>query len=166
MVDEDIEEIRKQLDNLKTGFEKKSNPDDKELYNQVIKNSVVQMPGHDEDTLGKDLQVISKELTKDENVFRFGNSDRQNIYWEALLCAVMEKPNYNSEVLPRYEFLKYFRYHYHILRGSVKSGQAERYKEIAGSLLGFKSFLEYRKAGVREGDAENIGLIEKIKKGR
>lgn len=118
------------------------------------------------DSLGNDLQEISRELTKDSNVFRFGNSNKLTVGLDSLLGAIGDKPYYNKNVRPRYEFIRHFRYHFAINNASIRSGQAERFKSIASSLLGFKAMLEYRSAGFQYNDdaEKKHSVLDKIKK--
>jgi hypothetical protein len=117
------------------------------------------------DTLGKDLQEISKELVKDSNVFRFGNMQSMFVFDDALLGAIADRPHFDKNTKDRYQFISSFRFHYAVNRGALKSAQAERFKDLAGSLLGFKAGLEYRGAiNPEEGDVKKQNILEKLKK--
>ena len=132
----------------------------------IFQPSIIKVKDKQEDTLGKDLQEITKELTNDENVLRFSNSQRNLIGYDSLLGAIGDYDLYKDDKEPRYTFIQRFRYHYAINRSALKSGQAERYKDLAGSLLGFKALLEYRHAGVRDPllDEKKHSMVDKLKK--
>lgn len=136
-----------------------------ETIDKILETSIVVDDEGDTDNLGTDLKEISKELTDDRNAFRFSNTNQLVLFEDSLLGAIADRPKYNPEVRPRYEFIRRFRYHYHIGRSAIKSAQADRFKELAGSLLGFKALLEYREAGVRSMEGEQkSGIIDRLKK--
>lgn len=132
---------------------------------EILDNSIVVDQSGSDDNLGKDLQEIAKQLTDDKNTFRFSNQSKRIIFEDSLLGAIGDIPVYDKKIKPRYAFVNSFRKHYHIGRASLKSGQADRYKDIAGSLLGFKGMLEYREAGVQGEDTKKSSIVDRIKKG-
>lgn len=150
--------------------DKKDDVDD--IVDALLNGSIVRVDRSDDDNLGKDLQVIAKEMNKDSNVFRFGNTGHQNLGRLSLLGAIGDRPFYKTKdsegnvIKPRYAFVQSFLYHYSVNRSALKSGHAERFKELAGSLLGFKAMLEYRASGIRQdlGEDRKHSLLDKIKK--
>ena len=135
-----------------------------EKIKELLNKANIKIIDDNNDTLGKDLQEIAKHLTIDDNVFKFGNSNKLVVFEDACLGSIEDKPYYNRDVKQRYEFIKHFRYHYAVNRSALKMAQAERFKDLAGSLIGFKAGLEYRGAVNPEGqDERKESLIEKIK---
>lgn len=141
------------------------NPIKKDLGSDIF-SSIVRIKDNSNDTLGKDLQEITKQFIDDKNVFRFGNIKNVDIGNDALLGAIGDKPRYDPTIKPRYEFVKYFRYHLSVNRSAVESRQADRFKDIVSSLLGFRSLLEYRSAGMSDplNEKREHNLMDKLKK--
>lgn len=143
--------------------------DDKEEFEKImdiVENSVVVDDSYD-DSLGKDLQEIANQLTNDKNTFRFSNYSKSILFEDALLGAIASRPNYKKDVKSRYSFLEAFRYNFHVGRGALKSGQVERFKDLASSLLAFRGALEWRNAGVSsEGFTEQkkSSIVDRFKK--
>ena len=133
--------------------------DEDELINSLINDL---KPVEDtSDTLGKDLQVITKECVRPSNRFIFGFMDKQNCGWDALLATIGDKPK------DRYDFAAIFRYHYHTDRSAVKGQFFDKFKEIVSSIIGFRGMLAYREAGVRSDIMESekkTGLLDRLKK--
>jgi len=139
--------------------------EEREVLKNLVNVSNVKEVVEGDDTLGKDLQEISKELTKDLNVHRFGNTNQLVVFEDALLGAIGDRPNYPTDIKDRYCFIRSFRYHYAVNRSALKSAQAERFKDLASSLLGFKAGLEMRGAiNEEEGSPKKAGILEKLKK--
>ena len=140
--------------------------DKREFESQIdklLEGTIVKVD--DDPSMGQEMQEIAKELTKDENVFRFGNPARQTIGWDSLLGALGERPNYNPNIKPRYAFIQCFRFIHAVNRSAIKSAQAERYKDLGSSLLGFQGALQYRGAGVPGMEEEKKhSLLDKIRK--
>lgn len=138
---------------------------EKDILKRLVNVSNVKEVDQGDDTLGKDLQEISKELTKDGNVYRFGNTNVLVTFEDALLGAIGDRPVYDKGVKDRYNFVRSFRYHYAVNRSALKSAQADRFKDLAGSLISFKAGLEYRGAiNEEEGSPKKAGILEKLKK--
>ena len=129
---------------------------------KIIKNSSIKVIDNSDGGFGKDLQKIAEEFNKDSNVHRFGNISKMILAQDALLGAVGDKPR------DRYDFIRRFRFHYVVNTSAVKSGHAEQFREICGSLLAFRGALEWKQAGVNVMGMENEknhGLLDKLKKG-
>lgn len=122
---------------------------------EIFEGSVVNIPQQSDETLGKDLQEIVKELRHKDNIARFSDTEKEKIGSLALLDAIADRPDYPEGIRTRYSFCKSFLKSYDIRRSAIKSAQVERFTKIVGSLLGFRGLLEYRSAGVRDYD---IGL--------
>lgn len=132
---------------------------------QIIENSIVVDEQGNDDNLGKDLQEIAKEITKDRNAFRFSNVPKAMAFYDAELHAWSDVPFYEKDVKPRYSWIKSYMYHLHINLGAEKSGQADRYKELAGNLMAFGGGLQYREAGIPQEEGKKSSIIDRIKKG-
>lgn len=132
---------------------------------EIIDNSIVVEPDGEDDNLGQDLRLIAKELVAEENTFRFSATNKMVLFEDSLLGALGDVPDYDKKVKPRYNFIKSFRRHYHIGLSAVKSGQAERYKDIAGSIIGFQGSLQYREAGVPVmEDDKKKGIVDRLRR--
>lgn len=145
--------------------------DEKIEYKNIMKildDSIVISDYEEQQGMGQDLQAISKELTDDKNVFRFSRYNDYINWYDAILQAIRDKPFYNKwygeNTKTRYAFLDRFLYHYHIGRGAIKSRALEKYTELASGLLGFESYLEYRKAGTNEYKDDKKGIVDRLKK--
>lgn len=159
MVFDEIEELKK-IDLL---INKKNNDN----IENFIDDSITVIPeDSNKDSFLEGMQEITKELTNDKNVFRFSNNNKLIVFHDSMLATISSVPYFDKKIRPRYEFLKYFRYNYHVGLSAIKSSQADRYKDIAGSLLAFRGMLEYRKAGVNDMNNMENNFSEKIKKGK
>lgn len=143
------------------------NEDELKKLEDIFDRSIVEVPSGSEDTLGKDLQEIVKELRHPDNIARFGNQEKEKIGNMSLLDAIADVPNYPVGVKARYSFIRSFQKSYDIRRSAIKSEQVERFTKIVSSLLGFRGLLEYRSAGVRDSDLGLLGqdkhnLLDKV----
>lgn len=136
-------------------------------YDKILKNSIVKIEDFKNNGLGEDFHEISKELTKDENTFRFSDTNKRTMPYDVLLATIQEVPNFPHNIKQRYTFIKVSRFNMAIYRSAIKSRQADRFKDIVSSLLGFKGMIEYRKAGVsnplNEDDSKH-SVMDNIKK--
>ena len=128
---------------------------EKEIDEQLINQSIVIEDDKNDKTLGEELFLITKEFNADENIHRFTNTARHEVFNMSLLGAIEEKPIYPTDIRPRYAFVKAFRKHHSLYKSTIKSSHAERFAEIVKSLLGFKAMLEYQHARTPEFEQEN-----------
>lgn len=146
---------------------KEEKPIENDSIDDILKNIDLKMVDDTEDTLGKDLQMIVKEYTADRNIMRFGYMEKRTIGHRSLLGAIADRPYYPTDVKPRYACCKSFLLNLAMNESAVKGVFADRFKDIAGSLMAFKSALEYRASGIGMGmeDSEKKhSLLDKIKK--
>lgn len=133
---------------------------------EILDNSIVVDDSEGDDNLGKDLQEIAKEITNDRNAFRFSNVPKSLAFYDAELHAWGDVPKYEKDVKPRYSWIRSYQYHLHINLGAEKSGQADRYKDLASSLMAFGGSLQFREAGVQNDEGQKkSSIIDRIKKG-
>ncbi len=70
---------------------------DDELLGRLVSSSNVKEVSENNDTLGKDLQEITKHLTEDNNTFKFGNPSKLMVFEDSLLGAIGDIPNYDTK---------------------------------------------------------------------
>lgn len=136
-----------------------------EIFKIITGTKMIEL---DEEPVSEELYKIAKELTADENTYRFSNTSKLIIGYDSILGALADRPFYNPKIKARYEFLRSFRYHYHIGRQSMSSMMADRYADLGRSLMGFGSAIDYRKAGLIEPNEtiqKKHSILDKLKKG-
>ena len=127
---------------------------------RIVKGSSIVVDKSNDNDLGKDIQVVTKEFTDDRNVYRFGFMNKRIMCYDALLGAVSQRPK------DRYELMSFFRHNLSVNMAAVKGAQADRFKDMVSSLLGFRAMLAYREAGVSNPleDEKRHGLLDRLKK--
>lgn len=161
----DLMRIKSYVDGLKKEKELNKGLSNEEKLDMILKKSIVTLDQAQDDTFGKDMQEIAKELTDDRNTYRFSNMISMFVANDSMIGAVADVPYWNrKEMLGRYFIANRFRYHYHVNRASIRSGMADRYCSLAGNLIGFQGMLAYREAGVSEmEDGKKRSIIDRIR---
>ena len=118
---------------------------------KMIEDSIMTLPDENVGSGYEDFYKITSELTKDENVFKFGNVGRTGQFWRCLGKTVAEY-DLVKKVYPkrkgRYILLDRFMYN-QAVDGSSRNGElASKYIQMSGDVLGFRGALQYREAGV------------------
>ena len=125
-----------------------------------VKSSIlIKDEGNDKEF--KEITEIAKEYNAKENIYRFSNTKRENVFWDSLLATCGDVPDFADNVKPRYEFIKRFREHYHVNMKSVKAQHSQDFVKMVEGLLGFRGALAWKQAGVRSPDM--MGQPNKIK---
>jgi len=105
--------------------------------------------------MGEDMFRIAKELTVDDNVYRFASLDRNTVFDLACLKA-------DTEAMGVDEFINKVIFNFAILRSAVKGEYANKYIDLGGSMINYQGMIDYRKAILDEGSDKNF--VEKLKK--
>lgn len=155
---------------------KQNNPDiKKEEYEtlvNILDNSVIVDPSDQNDTLGKDLQEIFKLTISDKNTHKFSDLSHLDPFKYAKIGCITDIDLINQ--VPLSERVPYackrILYHYCVSTGAKKTSEKnknflDKSVQIVSSLLGFKSMLDYRSAGIRDNTEDGLSFVDKLKGG-
>lgn len=108
------------------------------------------------------LEKLLEIFVEDENVHKLTTGERHTVYWDSLLGAIQSKPDYDKNIKPRYEFIRFFRYNYKVNRASLKGDMRNALLEVGSNIMAFRGLLAEMKTR-NPSSFEQGGLINFLK---
>jgi hypothetical protein len=141
------------------------------LLLKKISDALLSPSVDDKSSVGKDLQLMAKELTDDRNVFRFTHLKPGDIGTKTMALVMSESKDF-PRINGRFQFMSSWIKNESMLMQSVtvKNSQnmADRYKDLGGYLLAFRGGIEWRQAGIMGDqmmDEQQKSILGRLKKG-
>lgn len=143
---------------------------------EMLSNSIVVDQSESDNTFGKDLQMIFQGIIDDRNTLRFTDSSNVDSFHYAYCMSMRDshiignmEDEFAEKIDPLSALIDRFMYHYTICNSAKKTdikkkNFLDKTVEVAGSLLGFKSMLDYRSAGIRDKE-DSMSFVDKLKGG-
>jgi hypothetical protein len=136
---------------------------------QKIGEGLVEEAEPVDNSIGKDLQLVAKELTDDRNLYRFSNIEKKDVPDKTMQLVMADSltfPRKGGRFLLIASWVRNESMLLQSVTGKKTSNMADRYKDLGGYLLAFGGGIEWRQAGFApdslEGQKE--GILARLKK--